>query len=159
MIMDASIWDDYEDWREGQTRYETSDIPDYAEGWQWACCGKLSSEEGCVKGPHVGKEYVGLTFTTTRENRTGEALPEAKHQKIEALERIPSKAHEVVTVLDSSDNGEESEEEDSEGDMEPENVETCTACRKEYDGDDDVQNCLSHDGMPHLLTFIYGTDY
>lgn len=32
MIEDASIWGDFEDDREGQARYETSDIPDYAEG-------------------------------------------------------------------------------------------------------------------------------
>jgi hypothetical protein len=46
MIEDASIWGGYEEDREGQTRCETSDIHDYAEGWQWTYCAKLGGEEG-----------------------------------------------------------------------------------------------------------------
>lgn len=72
MFEDASIWGDFEDDREGQTRYETSDIPDYAEGWQWTCCGKLGDEEGCLKGPHAGKQYFkgGLNDNEDEEGRS-----------------------------------------------------------------------------------------
>jgi hypothetical protein len=96
-----------------------------------------------------------------------DGLPDAKHQKVGGPERkfsnsvadpveavaveppkpvtksevqVPSKAPEIITVSDSSDAEEESEEEESE------NLETCTVCGKEYDGDDEEQECLTHDG-------------
>jgi hypothetical protein len=117
MVEDASIWDDYKDDREGQVMNDTADIPAYGVRRQWTCCGKLS----CVKGPHLGKQYLGLTWTA-RENGPDECLPDAKHQKrkfsnsvADLLEQDPansvldnevqvqSKAAEVITVLDSSD--------------------------------------------------------
>ncbi|KAE9370332.1 hypothetical protein N431DRAFT_344135 [Stipitochalara longipes BDJ] len=166
MLEDASIWDDYEDDREGQAMYDTAGISDYAEGWQWTCCDRLGNEEGCVRGPHSGKQYLGLTFATTRDDPV---LPAPKHQKMEVLEPeqkfgnsvadlldqnggatsviqkqvVQSKAPEIITVLDSSGSEAESEDEDDEEDLE--DIETCTFCGQEYNRNDGDQDCLSHD--------------
>jgi hypothetical protein len=135
IIDDASIWDDYEDWREGQPMYDTADMPDYVDGWKWTCCGKFVNEEGCMKGPHEGKQYLGLTFTNVKDTGADEDLPDAKHQKVEVPERkfsnavadlleqspaksvvynevhVQFKTPEVPTVPDTSEVEEESEEE------------------------------------------------
>ncbi|KAK4198049.1 hypothetical protein QBC40DRAFT_267086 [Triangularia verruculosa] len=48
---ESSVWDDWEDWREGpvddpKNRYE------YPEGFLWDCCNKQADAEGCKNGKH-----------------------------------------------------------------------------------------------------------
>ncbi|KAI8952833.1 hypothetical protein F4801DRAFT_189631 [Xylaria longipes] len=48
---DASIWDEWEDWRDGdQFSKETEE--QYPEGFTWDCCNERGDSSGCTRGPH-----------------------------------------------------------------------------------------------------------
>ncbi|KAI1426941.1 hypothetical protein F5Y12DRAFT_222298 [Xylaria sp. FL1777] len=50
---DASTWDDWEDWREGDPELEENK-EEYPEGYRWNCCQQSGESVGCTRGQHVG---------------------------------------------------------------------------------------------------------
>jgi len=52
MDEDASIWEEWEDWREGDM-YHPSNREEYPEGFTYPCCKGKGDAEGCEVGRHV----------------------------------------------------------------------------------------------------------
>lgn len=166
---DAEIWEEYKEWSTGPME-DTIDMYEYGSGWQWTCCKGEGNWGGCV--PHKGKKYPEGFAASPKRESGAETAPDAKHQRVDDSDKkssnsvidftneaeapkatqreveVPSQAPEVLTLTDSS--AEEEDEGGFEEGMEPANIETCTFCGKEYDGDGD-EDCLSHDGVLHSL--------
>lgn len=158
-ILDAEIWDEHPEWSTELVEGKIDD-PAFGSGFKWTCCEEDGNHDGCQTGKHKGEKYP--------DAYEDENEPGAKHQKLDEsgskssssvidltdeaeapkAAAVPSKAQEAITIPESSDVEEESEEKDSEGDVESEWAETCTICGQEYYDNDEAQpECLSHDGM------------
>jgi hypothetical protein len=167
-VLNAEVWDEHTEWRTELVEGKIDD-PAFGSGFKWTCCEEDGNHSGCQTGKHKGEKYPDAARKAPDED---EIEPGAKHQKVDEsgskssssvidltdeveapkAASVPSKAREVITVPDSSDVEEESEEEDSEADVESEFAETCTICGQEYyDNDEDQPECLSHDGMARCL--------
>jgi hypothetical protein len=171
-VLNADVWDEHTEWRT-ELMEEQIDDPAFGSGFKWTCCEEDGNHDGCQTGKHEGEKCPDAVRKTHHED---EIEPRAKYQKVDEsgsksdsksgssmidltdeveapkAAAVPSKAQEVITVPDSSDVEEESEEEDSEGDVESEFAETCTICGQEYyDNDENQPECLSHDGMARCL--------
>jgi len=48
---DDDFWADHDDDCHGD-RFDLMDEPDYADGYKWTCCDKLSGEDGCKQTKH-----------------------------------------------------------------------------------------------------------
>ncbi|KAI0976272.1 hypothetical protein F4678DRAFT_416527 [Xylaria arbuscula] len=50
---ESSLWDDWEDWREGDPDSEEYK-EEYPEGYFWDCCDQPGDSVGCARAPHEG---------------------------------------------------------------------------------------------------------
>jgi hypothetical protein len=51
---EASIWDEWEDWRDGDMD-DPKNKEQYPEGFVYPCCGKDGNADGCMVGRHVSR--------------------------------------------------------------------------------------------------------
>jgi len=162
-VLNAMVWHEHPEWST-KLMEEKIDDPAFGSGFKWMCCEEDGNHNGCQTGKHKGEKYPDAVRKTHYED---EIEPGAKHHKVDGssikscgsvidltdeveapkAETVPSKVEEAITIPDSSEVEEESEGEDSEGDVESEYIETCTFCGQEYSSNDDEGTCLSHDGM------------
>jgi len=67
MDEEASIWEEWEDWRDGDM-FNPSNKEAYPEGFVYPCCNRSGEAEGCKVGRHVprnadlavGELHVGM---------------------------------------------------------------------------------------------------
>ncbi|KAI0096348.1 hypothetical protein GGR51DRAFT_567296 [Nemania sp. FL0031] len=57
---ESSVWDDWEDWRQGDP-YSKENRKEYPEGYIWQCCKKDNTNAGCMTGPHA-RILLGTAF-------------------------------------------------------------------------------------------------
>ncbi|KAI1150113.1 hypothetical protein F4825DRAFT_428051 [Nemania diffusa] len=49
---DASVFEEWEDWRDGDM-YSKESMEDHPEAYEWDCCKKDSQSSGCTRGSHT----------------------------------------------------------------------------------------------------------